>query len=298
MTRHHHVALVAAALLALAPASAQATSDRGAARAGAAWLARAVPAGGDGQAADTIVALRAAGRLSPAEAARRARALRSGVARYARTAGSTGKVILGLAAARSGSPRCAGRTDLLARLNGFGRRGRYGSTIFDQTLGMLGAHALRAGPSRAAVNVLLRARGNGGWNFGLSRSGGRPDDVTSTAMAILAARAAGVSPRNGTLRAGLRWMLGQRTPSGGFALGRRDRTEANSTALALEAQRAIGGLDARAARALRTLQRGGGAFQFTRDDAGSRVLASADAIVALSGRRLPVAAAKRRPGRC
>jgi hypothetical protein len=298
MTRPVRLAVLVAALLALAPAAAHAASDRGAARAGAAWLARAVPAGGDGQAADTIVALRAAGRLSGAEAARRASALRNGVGRYARTAGATGKVILGLAAARSGNPRCAGRTDLLGRLNGFGRRGRYGTTIFDQTLGMLAAHALRAGPSRNAVGVLLGARGGGGWNFNLSRSGGRPDDVTSTAMAILAARAAGVAPRNGTLRAGLRWMLAQRTASGGFALGRRDRTEANSTALALEAQRAMGRRDTRAARALRTLQRGGGAFQFTRDDAGSRLLASVDAVVALAGRRLPVATAGRRPGGC
>jgi hypothetical protein len=283
--------------LAAAP-TAHAASDRAAARAGAAWLARAVPGGGDGQSADALVALRAAGRLSAGEAARRARALRAGAPRYAATAGATAKVILALTAARSGSPRCAGRLDLLRRLNGLGRAGRYGASIFDQTLGMLAAHALRAGPSSNAVRVLLTARGAGGWNFNVTRSGGRPDDVTSTAMAILAARAAGVSRSNAALRAGLRWMLRQRTPSGGFALGRRDRTEANSTALALEAQRALGREDARAARALRTLQRSGGAFQYTRDDAGSRVLASNDAVVALAGRRLPVATAHRRPGAC
>jgi hypothetical protein len=201
-------------------------------------------------------------------------------------------------AARSGSPRCAGRVDLLARLRSFGRRGRYGATIFDQALGMLAMRALRAGPPRSTVTVLLRTRGRGGWNFNLTRSGGRPDDVTSTAMALLAARAAGVPASNGALRAGMRWMLRQRTPSGGFALGRRDRVEANSTALAIEAQRALGRRDARAARALRSLQRGGGAFQYTRDDAGSRVLASIDAVVALAGRRLPVATARRAPGRC
>ena len=46
----------------------------------------------------------------------------------------------------------------------------------------------------------------------------------------------------------------------------------------------MGSRDTRARRALRTLQRGGGAFQFTRTDAGSRVLATNDAVVALSGR--------------
>jgi hypothetical protein len=163
---------------------------------------------------------------------------------------------------------------------------------------MLAVHALRAGPSARSVSVLLGARGSGGWNFDFTRSGGRADDVTSTAMAILAARAAGVSRSNGTLRAGLKWMLAQRTAAGGFALGRRDRNEANSTALAIEAQGAMGRGDTRARRALRTLQRGSGAFQFTRDDAGSRVLASVDATVALSGRRLPVSVAPRRPAAC
>jgi hypothetical protein len=289
--------LLATLTLALVPAAAQA-SDRAAAQAGAAWLSSAVKPGADGMAADTLVALRTAGRLPAAEAARRARALRAGANGYARTAGATSKTILALVAARSGSARCAGDVDLLARLRSYGRAGRYGNTVFDQTLAMLAAHALRAGPSQRAVRVLLNARGAGGWNFNLTRSGGRPDDATSTAMVILAARAAGVSVRNGTLRAGLRWLRAQRTPAGGFALGRRDRNEANSTALAIEAAAAMGSRDTRAIRALASLQRSGGAFQFTRDDAGSRVLATNDAVVALSGRHLPVATLQRTPGRC
>jgi hypothetical protein len=283
--------------VALTPAAVQA-ADKPAARAGAAWLSSAVKPGADGMAADAIVAMRAAGRLPAAEAARRARALRAGANGYARTAGATGKTILALVAARSGSARCAGGVDLLARLQSHGRAGRYGNTIFDQTLAMLAMRALHAGPSQRTVKVLLNARGAGGWNFNLTRSGGRADDVTSTAMAILAARAAGVSARNGTLRAGLRWLRARRTPAGGFGLGRRDRNEANSTALAIEAAAAMGSRDTRAARALASLQRSDGAFQFTRDDAGSRVLASNDATIALSGRRLPVSTLNRTPGRC
>jgi hypothetical protein len=291
-------ALAAALTFALALAAAAQASDRSAARAGAAWLSANVRPGADGMAADTIVALRAAGRLPAAEASRRARALRAGAGGYARTAGATAKTILALTAARSGSARCAGNLDLLRRLQGYGRAGRYGATIFDQALGMLAVHALRAGPSRNAVGVLLRARGRGGWNFNLTRTGGRPDDVTSTAVAILAARAAGVPRSNGTLRGGLRWLRTQRTAAGGFAQDRRDRNEANSTALAIEAARAMGSRDTRAVRALRSLQRGDGAFQFTRTDAGSRVLASVDAVIALSGHRLPVSTARRTPGRC
>jgi hypothetical protein len=297
MIRSLVLAAIALALAA-APAGAKAP-DAAAARAGAGYLAGAVKPGADGMAADTIVALRAAGRLSSADAARRASALRAGANGYAQSAGATGKTILALVASGTGNPRCgAGGLDLLGRLQRYGRAGRYGQTIFDQTLGMLAVHALHAGPSARAVSVLLGGRGAGGWNFDLTRSGGRADDVTSTAMAILAARAAGTSASNGTLRAGLKWMLAQRTAAGGFALGRRDRDEANSTALAIEAEQAMGRTDARAARALSTLQRSGGAFQFTRTDAGSRVLASVDATVALSGHRLPVAVAPRPPGGC
>ncbi|HEV7493737.1 hypothetical protein [Baekduia sp.] len=290
--------LLATLALTSAFAPAAHASDRSAARTGAAWLSTAVKPGADGMAADAVVALRAAGRLPSAEAARRARALRAGANGYARTAGATGKTILALAAARSGSARCAGNVDLLTRLQSYGRAGRYGSTIFDQTLAMLGAHALHAGPSQRAITVLLKARGAGGWNFNMTRSGGRADDVTSTAMAILAARAAGVSAGNGTLRAGLRWLRAQRTAAGGFALGRRDRNEANSTALAIEAAAAMGSRDTRATHALASLQRPGGAFQFTRNDAGSRVLATNDAVVALSGHHLPVTTLHRTPSRC
>jgi hypothetical protein len=292
------IAALAATLAVLAASPAAHASEASAARAGAAWLSTAVKPGADGIAADALVALRAADRLPSAEAARRARALRAGASGYATSAGATAKVILALAAARSGSARCAGRLDLLGRLQSYGRAGRYGTTVYDQTLGMLAAHALHAGPSRRAVSVLLRARGAGGWNFQLTRTGGRADDVTATALAILAARAAGVSRGNGSLKAGLRWLRTQRTPAGGFALGRRDRNEANSTALAIEAARALGSRDSRASRALRSLQRAGGAFQFTRTDAGSRALATNDAVVALSGRRLPVVALGRTPGRC
>ncbi len=126
----------------------------------------------------------------------------------------------------------------------------------------------------------------GGWSFTLSAS--RRDEVTSTGMAIQALRAAGVSRRDRTVRAGLRWMRAQRTRAGGFGHERRDRNEANATALALMAERAPGCRDARAARALRALQRGGGAFQFAASDAGSRVLATTDAVLALSGRTQPV----------
>jgi hypothetical protein len=287
------VALAAAAML--MPAAAQA-ADRAAAARGAAWLVRGVPPGTDGgTAADALVAMRAAGRLPRGEAARRAAALRRTARGYAQTAGATGKVVLGLAAAGA-NPRCATGVDLLGRLRGLYRRGRYGTTSYDQAYAMLAMRALRSRPPSSAVRFLLGARDGGGWSFSLSRA--RRDDVSSTALAIMALRAAGVPRSNGNLRSALRWIRSQRTPAGGFAEGRRDRNEANSTARAIQAAVAMGSRDSRAERALVSLQRGGGEFQFTRNDAGSRALATNDAVPALAGRAFPVAVAGRTPGRC
>ena len=290
------VATLLTAVLALAalPASA---SNGSSARAGARWLAAHVHGAG-GSAADTLVAMRAAGVLSTAGARSRAADLRRGARSYVTGAGQAAKVILGLAAAHSGSARCAGSLDLRLAMGRDYTRGRYGRNAFDQALSLLAIRALRERVPAAAVRFLRAARGGGGWNVLLTRGSGPRDDVSSTAVVVLAMRASGVSRRDRALRAALSWMARQRTRSGGFALGRRDRNEANSTALAIEAERAMGRSDRRAARVLRGLQRSDGAFQFTADDAGSRVIASTESVVALSGRVPPVARVHRHPSRC
>jgi hypothetical protein len=287
--------LIAVLALAAVPASA---SNGSSARAGARWLAAHVRPAGNGFAADTLVALRASGVLSRSGARSRAAALRRGARSYVTGAGQAAKLILALTAAHSGSARCAGSLDLRIAMGRDYTRGRYGRNAFDDALALLALRALREQVPTAAIGFLRAARGGGGWNVLLRRSGGPADDVSSTAIAILALRAAGVSRRDRGLRAGLSWMARQRTRSGGFALGRRDRNEANSTALAIEAERAMGRSDRRAARVLRGLQRRDGAFQFTADDAGSRVIASTESVVALSGRVPPVARVHRHPSRC
>jgi hypothetical protein len=267
-------------------------------RSGARWLSAHVPAGADGPDADTIVALRAAHALSPAQARRRAAGLRRGARGYATGAGQAAKLILGLAAARTGSARCVGSLDLRIAMGRDYTRGRYGRNAFDMGLSLLALRALREHAPPASIAFLRNARGGGGWNVLLRRSGGPVDDVSSTAISILALRASGVPRSSPTLRAALRWMLRQRTHSGGFALGRRDRNEANSTALAIEAERAMGRSDGRAARALRALQRSDGSFQFTATDTGSRVLATTESVVALSGHIPPVARVRHHPSGC
>jgi hypothetical protein len=287
--------LIAVLALAALPASA---SNRSSAAAGARWLgAHIVPLGG-GPAADTVVALRATGRLGARAAATRAGGLRRGAARYVTGAGAAAKTMLALVATRNGNPRCAGTLDLRIAMGRDYTRGRYGRNAFDEGLALLALRALREPAPAAAIRFLRRARGGGGWNVLLRRSGGPRDDVSSTAIAILALRAAGVARGDRALRAALSWMARQRTRSGGFALGRRDRNEANSTALAIEAERAMGRRDTRAARVLRGLQRADGSFQFTADDSGSRVIASTESVLALSGAVPPVARVRHHPSGC
>ena len=285
--------LIAVLALGALPASA---SNRSSARSGARWLAAHVHGGG-GSAADTLVAMRAAGILSARGARSRAADLRRGARAYVTGAGQAAKLILGLAAANSGSARCAGSLDLRIAMGRDYSGGRYGRNAFDHGLALLALHALRERAPAASISFLRGVRGGGGWNV-LLRPGGPADDVSSTAITILALRASGVPRSSRSLRAALSWMVRQRTRSGGFALGRRDRNEANSTALAIEAERAMGRSDRRAARVLRGLQRGDGSFQYTADDSGSRVIASTESVIALSGRIPPVARVHRHPSRC
>jgi squalene cyclase len=161
---------------------------------------------------------------------------------------------------------------------------------------MIALRSLGAKPPRSTARFLLSTRGSGGWNFSLLKTG--PDDVTHTALAIMGLRAAGVTASNPQIKAGVKWMLTQRSPAGGFAHLRTDRNEANATALALEAEQSIGRSDKRAAKALRSLQRSDGAFQFTATDSGSRGLATVDAVVALAGKHLPVADRSKLPAGC
>ena len=174
MTRLGLLTLILVLIAALPSADA---ADRRAAARGAACLSRAVGPGGDGQAADTALALRAAGRLPAGERRARARALARGTRSYARTAGSIGKVMLGMAALGS-NPRCVGGVDLRRALARTDRGGRYGRSTYDHALAMLGLRAIGVRPRPVAVRVLLRARGRGGWGFAL-RAGGR-DDASAT----------------------------------------------------------------------------------------------------------------------
>ena len=276
--------LALAALALLTPAGAFAQTDRQATQRGAAWL-ESLSIGTVGQQADAIVALAASGR-SRASLRPRLERLSAQASGYATTAGGAGKVVLATVAA-GGNPRSLGGVDYIRRIENQYAAGRYGVTAYDQALAML---ALRAAGERtppAAVTALRAARGKGGWGFALRKAS--PDDVSVTGLTIEAMRAVGTSKTDTALKGATAWLTAQINARGGFGtdgLGRA--TEANATALAIRALRAMGRTPAPATRrALRNLQESDGGFRFTATIRESRLLATVDGVLALSGHRLP-----------
>lgn len=293
MRTRHVLPILTVAVLAASAVPARSAGDGAAAARGARWLVTHAPAAADGGAADALVAMRGARVLSPAEARRRAGALRRGASGYVNRPGAAAKVALGLIASGQGNPRCAGRIDLLARIKG--RGGRLG-TVMDQTLAIMALRALHARIPASITSTLVRARGRNGWNLAMSRGGA--GSVSSTALAILALRQAGLPARDRGLRAAYAWLLRQRRPSGGFSEDAGGASQANATAYAIRAARAMGRRDARATRALRSLQASDGSFLYMRTDAGSRLLATNDAVPALLGMTAPVRRLGRVPRGC
>ena len=277
-------AAVAAAVALAVPAGAMAGTDREAARAGAAWL-ESLSIGAVGQQADAIVALAATGRTRRVLRARLAR-MTPAASSYASTAGAAGKVVLATVAAGR-NPRSLGGVNYVARIRAQYAGGRYGVSAYDQAYAILALRASGEPVPRAAITALRNTRGVGGWGFSLTRSG--RDDVSATGLLIEASRSAGVLATDAMLRRATAWLVAQRNASGGFHIaGAGKPTEANSTAIAIRALRAMGRTPPPSTRlALRSLQESDGGFRFTRAVRESRLLASVDAVLALSGRRLP-----------
>lgn len=279
------VAIAAGVLVAVSAPLASGATDAQIAKKGAGWLTKqrmtAV-----GQQADRVVALASTGAPRIARI-RQVQAMRSSAARYARTAGATGKVLLAVRAARM-NPRSLGGVNYVTRLKSQYAGGRFGATTYDQVYGMLGLRAAGERVPAAAIAALRRTRGSGGWGYDLNPR--VRDDVSATALVIEASRASGVSARDPMLVAATKWMLAQRNRQGGYGInGRGAPSETNSTALAIRALRAMGRrIPTNTRNELRRLQERDGGFRFTKSIRENRVMATNDAVVALSGKRLPV----------
>lgn len=296
------------ALLALASIASAATTDKAAVKKGVHWMRGAglsqFP--GTGFQSDALSALMAAKRsgnkVTNAQRERFVKAIRDEANSYASTAGSTGKVILA-AVAGGENPRCFGptgeRTDfydvLYSEYNA--SRGQFGKSAFDQAFAMLALKAAHAKIPSKAVKFTKSRRGKFGWGFALSKTAG--DDVESTAMVIQGLRAAGVSKKDGALRAAMRWITFQRNTDGGYnptTAKVSGETQADTTAYAIlagDSLGAYGSLMKKAKRALRALQQNNGSFR-SAPSANSEFhgISTSNAVLALSGQHFPVVVRK------
>lgn len=282
-----HVGTAAfAAVLVFGAASASATTtpaDRAAGKKAARWLAQ-LPTErmSPGLQADIIVALERAG-ASPRSLRGRVDRLAAVGPGYATTPGAAAKIALAAQAAGR-DPRRLGGVNYLGRITSRYRKGQYGSSSFDQALSILALDAAGRRIPPSARSFLSSRRGAGGWSFDLRRTG--RDEVDSTALVIVALRAAGVPKNASIIRGSHRWLVAQRNPEAGYAvLGRRQRTGANATALAVQAEIALDQApNPRTLAALRRLQERTGAIRFTKSQAGDRSIATAGSVPALMGR--------------
>lgn len=309
--KHHRIltlALATALLLALAAVASAATTDKAAVKKGVHWMRGAgmsqFPE--TGFQADALSALIAAKRngvkVTNAQRERFLKPIRNDANSYAVSAGSAAKVVLA-AVAGGENPRCFGpigeKTDFLDVLDAEYNQGRgqFGKTAFDQALAMLALKAAHQKIPSKAVKFAKSRRGSYGWGFALSKKGG--DDVESTAILIQGLRAAGVSKKDGALRAALKWITYQRNTDGGYnptTAKVAGETQADTTAYAIQAADSVGAYRAimkKAKRALRALQQRNGSFR-SQPSANSEFhgISTSNAVLALSGRHLPVVVRK------
>lgn len=266
---------------AMAPTAVAATpADRAAAGRAADWLATEQPGTMPaGQQADVMVAMRITG-TAPGALAPRLAALAKVAPGYATEAGRTAKVVLGVVAA-GGNPRRLGGTDYLARLGSQqSSPGRYGRTAFDQGLAMLALRAATGTVPGAAAGTLIGLASPDGWNLGLEAS--TAPDIDSTALSVVALRAAGTPCSSAPMRRARAWMATQRA-GGGWTAYPGSPPSANSTALVARADIACGARAATPLRLIRSLQQRSGAIRYTRDQPESRLLATTESVPPLAG---------------
>lgn len=206
--------------------------------------------------------------------------------------GLRSRVVLALVSAGLDPANFAGQ-DLVGQIQAAyeAETGSYGGSIFDQTLAMLAlANAGHSVPGGAVDYLMAHQNTDGAWNF-QGDTAALSGDTNTTAMAIQALVAAGQKDRTGEALAYLKrvqnedggWPYQNPSPYG-------TETDANSTALVLEAIYAVGqtpgdwyvdGADP--VGALLALQNDNGSFSFQASFPGDNVLATIQAVPAVAG---------------
>ena len=194
------------------------------------------------------------------------------------------------------NPRSFGGRNLLAEIER--RRQGNGSISNFVSYTAFGIMALKAGGAKAGSGTIrwLAESQNGDGGFGVARSSASDSDMTGAALQALAAVGRSGS---GTARRAVDWLQRNQNDDGGFGQSRGRPSNSQSTAYAVQgliAARAGAGAVSRARGYLVRLQRRDGSVAYSSGSAQTPVWVTAQALMALRGKPLPlptVARAKR-----
>lgn len=165
------------------------------------------------------------------------------LAAYAtQSGGAAGKLVLALASAGP-NPRDIGGADLVVSLTDhLSPTGSYNaSTAFDQSLALLALAAAKEPIPAEAIEWLVALQATegetaGSWDDGFGTTG-NPDN---TAMAIMALLASGLAADETPIAAAREFLAQAQLPTGGWGYAPGLPESANSTALVIQALRALG----------------------------------------------------------
>ena len=213
-------------------------------------------------------------------------------ARSLRDIGEIERTVL-LVRAAGLSPRSFGGKDLVAAIEG--RRQGDGSIagfVSYTTFGVLALRASGVSAGRATVRWLVSAQ-NGDGGFGLAPASASESDMTGASLQALAAVG---RARSATAKRAVAWLRTNQNDDGGFGQFRGRSSNAQSTAYAVQglvAARAGGVPLTRALAYLRGLQRRDGSVAYSSSSGQTPVWVTAQALMALERKPLPLAAVPR-----
>lgn len=152
---------------------------------------------------------------------------------YAATPGGAAKLVLGLTAARE-DPHAFAGADYVARMQSYfdSAAHRYGEQTIDHALYMLARKSLGLSPASGALSFLeSKQSADGCWEYG----DGFGCDTNTTALAIQALVAAGMSHNSSSIQHALGYLETAQNADGGFPYLVPGDSDANSTAFVLQA---------------------------------------------------------------
>jgi hypothetical protein len=198
-----------------------------------------------------------------------------------------------LAAAAGLSPRDFAGKDLIAVIQSRRRGdGSIAGYVSYTTFGVLALRAAHVSPGKATVAWLAGSH-NADGGFGVARASASDSDMTGAAIQALAV----VGRRNASVtQRAVAWLRANQNDDGGFGQFRGRSSNAQSTAYAVQGLVAAGAGGATVSRALgylRGLQRSDGSVRYSSSSSQTPVWVTAQALMALERKPLPIAAVAR-----